>query len=207
MRIKPLFGLIASAILIMSSCATSNEVNGGGIFQKRKYNKGFYWNRGISSSESASKIEKELIESDQSFLENSSAKIKGQNSDPTSLELNLNESVDERNLSAKSESVKTKNEISFIHGINQGSFDQTIHPIKKMAQAQSKMVKNTAAKAKAPRNNGQLGYLLGVILLVILLLLLFTVLDALLGGLLSWILRIVILIIIIVLLLRLLGAI
>lgn len=32
--------------LILGSCATSNQVGGGGMIQKRKYNKGFYWNRG-----------------------------------------------------------------------------------------------------------------------------------------------------------------
>jgi hypothetical protein len=205
MKIKSLLGLFAGAVLILSSCASSNQVVGGGIFQKRKYNKGFYWNRGSSSSESASKGKNELIESDQSYLQNSSDEIKGQNPEPALVEVKFNVSSDERNISAKSESVKNENEIFFIHGINQGSFDQAIHPIKKMAQSQSKIIKNSFSKAKTPRNNGQLGNLLGVILLVILLLLLFTVLDALLEGFLSWILRIVILVIIIILLLRLLG--
>ena len=38
---KSLLGLAAAAMLVLGSCATSNEVNGGGVFQKRKYTKGF----------------------------------------------------------------------------------------------------------------------------------------------------------------------
>lgn len=46
--------------LILGSCSTSNEVVGGGTFQKRKYNDGVYWNRTSNLKESSGKNEKGL---------------------------------------------------------------------------------------------------------------------------------------------------
>lgn len=200
---KPLFGMIAGAVLLLSSCATSNEVNGGGIFQKRKYNKGFYWNKGVSN-ETIARAESGKFEAETETIFKS--------------EIAQNETVQASDIT-NSQELNSKPSTSIVHEKKSADDLQlfseafnsrtetfsTINPVKKLAQAQSNTVKKVAAKAKAPRNNGQLGYLIGVVLLVILLLLLFTVLDAILGGLLSWILRIVILVIIIVLILRLLG--
>ena len=39
------FGTIALGGLLLGSCASSNEVVGGGIIQKRKYTGGVYWDR------------------------------------------------------------------------------------------------------------------------------------------------------------------
>lgn len=50
-KIVPIVAIAALAAIV-TSCSTSNDVVGG-VFQKRKYNKGFYWNRsgGTASSE------------------------------------------------------------------------------------------------------------------------------------------------------------
>ena len=61
MKTKSVLGLAAAAMLVLGSCATSNEVNGGGVFQKRKYTKGFYWNKGTSANESASLLKSEKL--------------------------------------------------------------------------------------------------------------------------------------------------
>lgn len=42
-KILPIVAIAAMAAIV-TSCSTSNDVVGG-VFQKRKYNKGFYWNR------------------------------------------------------------------------------------------------------------------------------------------------------------------
>jgi len=44
MKKQLIFSLAIICSLILGSCATSNEVGGGHLLQKRKYNKGFYWN-------------------------------------------------------------------------------------------------------------------------------------------------------------------
>ena len=49
--------LVATTLIsaiVLGSCSTSNEVVGGGFLQKRKYNKGFYFNGRSGNQESAS---------------------------------------------------------------------------------------------------------------------------------------------------------
>ncbi len=203
---KSLLGLAAAAMLLLGSCATSNEVNGGGIFQKRKYTKGFYWNKGTSANESASVLKSEKLKTDEVNSFNSFNNEYTSENAISSISLNSNQSANLTQKTEKAVSISRKHHVNSANSIKSKSIvEWTANPVKKIAESQSKSVKETISRAKAPRNDGQLGYLLGIILLVILLLLLFTVLDAILGGLLSWILRIVILVVIIVLLLRLLG--
>ena len=206
MKMKSLLGLAAAAMLLLGSCATSNEVNGGGIFQKRKYTKGFYWNKGTSANESASVLKSEKLKTDEVNSFNSFNNEYTSENAISSISLNSNQSANLTQKTEKAVSISRKHHVNSANSIKSKSIvEWTANPINKIAESQSKSVKETISRAKAPRNDGQLGYLLGIILLVILLLLLFTVLDAILGGLLSWILRIVILVVIIVLLLRLLG--
>lgn len=40
-----IFSLMILGSLVLGACSTSNEVVGGGIFQKRKYTGGVYWDR------------------------------------------------------------------------------------------------------------------------------------------------------------------
>lgn len=203
---KSLLGLAAAAMLVLGSCATSNEVNGGGIFQKRKYTKGFYWNKGTSANESASVLKSEKLKTDEVNSFNTFDTEKSSGNEVNSSALNSAQSPNLVQKTEKEVAVSKKQNVNSLKSVKSNSVGEwTANPIKKIVQSQSKSVKETVSRAKAPRNDGQLGYLLGIILLVILLLLLFTVLNALLGGLLSWILRIVILVVIIVLILRLLG--
>ena len=203
---KSLLGLAAAAMLVLGSCATSNEVNGGGIFQKRKYTKGFYWNKGTSANESASVLNSEKLKTDEVNSFNTFDTEKSSENEVNPSALNSAQSPNLVQKTEKEVAVSKKQNVNSLKSVKSNSVGEwTANPIKKIVQSQSKSVKETVSRAKAPRNDGQLGYLLGIILLVILLLLLFTVLNALLGGLLSWILRIVILVVIIVLILRLLG--
>lgn len=203
---KSLLGLAAAAMLVLGSCATSNEVNGGGIFQKRKYTRGFYWNKGTSANESASVLKSEKLKTDEVNSFNTFDTEKSSENEVNSSALNSAQSPNLVQKTEKEVAISKKQNVNSLKSIKSNSVvEWTANPIKKIVQSQSKSVEEAVSRAKAPRNDGQLGYLLGIILLVILLLLLFTVLDALLGGLLSWILRIVILVVIIVLILRLLG--
>ena len=58
MKTNAIIFLSLLTTLILGSCSTSNEVVGGGIFQKRKYNDGVYWNRTSNLKESSGKNEK-----------------------------------------------------------------------------------------------------------------------------------------------------
>jgi hypothetical protein len=206
MKMKSLLGLAAAAMLVLGSCATSNEVNGGGVFQKRKYTKGFYWNKGTSANESASVLKSEKLKADEVNSFNTFDTEKSSENEVNSSALNSAQSPNLFQKTEKEVAISKKQNVNSLKSIKSNAVvEWTANPIKKIVQSQSKSVKEAVSRAKAPRNDGQLGYLLGIILLVILLLLLFTVLDAILGGLLSWILRIVLLVVIIVLVLRLLG--
>lgn len=62
MKIRLIFSISVLLSLILGSCASSNDVTGNGILQKRKYNKGFYLNRqSHEKSISHNKTEKDLI--------------------------------------------------------------------------------------------------------------------------------------------------
>lgn len=58
---KTILSLTILTVLLVSSCGTSNEVTNGGLFQKRKYNKGFYWNRGSNLKNSEGIASAEMI--------------------------------------------------------------------------------------------------------------------------------------------------
>ena len=206
MKMKPLFGLIAGAILILSSCATTNEVNGGGIFQKRKYNKGFYWNKGGSSSESAVKINAENLETEEMAISTAASP----NEKPSSTKVNNGSYNDQTVATAtvKSEDKTLKNEGFFTKGMTENALVKAVHPIKKMAQMESKMIHKTVAKAKAPGREGDLGYILGIVLIVLLIIIIFSLLRELLYDIFPFLgplLALILLIVLIVLLLRWLG--
>ena len=81
MKTNAIIFLSLLTTLILGSCSTSNEVVGGGIFQKRKYNDGVYWNRNSNLKESSGKSEKGLDifkddeKSSASFYNNSNNEI------------------------------------------------------------------------------------------------------------------------------------
>ena len=199
---KSLLGLAAAAMLVLGSCATSNEVNGGGVFQKRKYTKGFYWNKGTSANESASVLKSEKLKTDEVNSFNTFDTEKFSEDAINSSTLNSAQSPNLVQKTEKEVAISKKQNVNSLKSIKSNSVvEWTTNPIKKIVQSQSKSVKEAVSRAKAPSGGGDLGYILGIILLILLIVLLFRLLDALLFG----ILGTVIAVLIIILLLRWLG--
>lgn len=203
---KPLFGMIAGAVLLLSSCATSNEVNGGGIFQKRKYNKGFYWNKSSASTSLNSKNEEskvteanELSEmASYSEFQNDVVEVVPMSESKTSnIQLSVNQFPGKQ--------LKSQ----FVNSLSDSrEFVRNINPIKKMSQLETKMIQKTVAKAKAPGREGDLGYILGIVLIVLLIIIIFSLLRELLYDIFPFLgplLALILLIVLVVLLLRWLG--
>jgi hypothetical protein len=202
MKMKSLLGLAAAAMLVLGSCATSNEVNGGGVFQKRKYTKGFYWNKGTSANESASVLKSEKLKTDEVNSFNTFDTEKFSEDAINSSTLNSAQSPNLVQKTEKEVAISKKQNVNSLKSIKSNSVvEWTTNPIKKIVQSQSKSVKEAVSRAKAPSGGGDLGYILGIILLILLIVLLFRLLDALLFG----ILGTVIAVLIIILLLRWLG--
>jgi hypothetical protein len=202
MKMKSLLGLAAAAMLVLGSCATSNEVNGGGVFQKRKYTKGFYWNKGTSANESASVLKSEKLKTDEVNSFNTFDTEKSSENEVNSSALNSAQSPNLVQKTEKVVAISKKQNVNSLKSIKSNAVvEWTANPIKKIVQSQSKSVKEAVSRAKAPSGGGDLGYILGIILLILLIVLLFRLLDALLFG----ILGTVIAVLIIILLLRWLG--
>jgi uncharacterized membrane protein YqaE (UPF0057 family) len=71
MKYSIILGFSILASLLLGACASSNEVAGNGLIQKRKYNKGWYLNRQHS--------DKSTVKKDQNREENDLAKAEDQN--------------------------------------------------------------------------------------------------------------------------------
>lgn len=63
MKMRVILSVAVLGTLILGSCGTSNDVVGGGFLQKRKYNKGFYWNRNVNTKDSETVKNEEIEES------------------------------------------------------------------------------------------------------------------------------------------------
>lgn len=203
---KPLFGLIAGVALIISSCATSNEVNGGGIFQKRKYNKGFYWNRGGSSNETTLSSDHKQFET--TYAEDHSENRPWIDEENTSEIVSSVTDISTRELRTNIDPIETKGKLSHTSSLRENLFTPIVHPIKKMSQFQSKMIHKTVSNVKTPGREGDLGYILGIVLIVLLIIIIFSLLRELLYDIFPFLgplLALILLIILIVLLLRWLG--
>jgi uncharacterized membrane protein YqaE (UPF0057 family) len=111
---KTLRPILAFALIttLLASCSTSNDVVGG-IFQKRKYNKGFYWNRNSGTphdkgSDVARKYETEDNKSSDIRLENTTVstlekkqvEVPVNNSQPVSSQAAVSEKVNENSQSS-----------------------------------------------------------------------------------------------------------
>jgi hypothetical protein len=174
MKMKSIFGILAGAILILSSCATSNEVNGGGIFQKRKYNNGFYFNLGKLNKDVQGSEENEMIPSDNTEKVNEVSN----NVSETSNHSDLDEMIKVENYeSGKTQVEQSQNKvISVAKSITQVSKTLYGSPENKLLQKKDLFEKKMANKAKAPGREGDLGYILGLVLLIILIILVLTLL-------------------------------
>ena len=203
MKTNAIIFLSLLTTLILGSCSTSNEVVGGGIFQKRKYNDGVYWNRTSNLKESSGKNEKGLdIFKDE---EKSSAKYVGSSSI-------YNESVSEienittvenservnDNLTAELSDATdaTEAENTSLKTIENGFNVKN----KKTANSQESSISESLNKP-VPASNGNLMNILLIILLIVAI----VILLSLLSGWIGYIISIVLTILIIYFLLKLLG--
>lgn len=199
------FKFIAVALLgslVLGACSTSNQVVGGGIFQKRKYTGGVYWDR--TERVKTTKAEKEEEEFDIFKINEESQKkyvssttiynedrvvASSENSAPEFISKNAN--VIEATSNANNNQVQTTEKNSNEEGSSLSKFEDKNLKFDK--------------KVNSPKSNSNLTNILMLVLLIVLIIILLTLLNGLLGGLLSWILGIVILVLIIFFLLRLLG--
>ena len=205
MKSKLLLSSVILIGLILGSCATSNTVGGGGIFQKRKYNKGFYWNRNQSDKEVSenadsklkSDLSKESNEVSNSSNEENVAEVEYTNESQNNFDV---ASVgDEINVT---ESAQRNEKLEF--SLNKASLE-TIKKVNIGKKIGDKLLAKKSMNSPAPGSSGNTTNILMLILLIVLIIIVFALLNELLGGLLSWILGIIILVLIIYFLLRLLG--
>ena len=203
MKTNAIIFLSLLTTLILGSCSTSNEVVGGGIFQKRKYNDGVYWNRNSNLKESSGKSEKGLdIFKDE---EKSSAKYVGSSSI-------YNESVSEiENITTVENSERVNDnltaELSDATDATEAENTslKTIENVfnvknKKTANSQESSISESLNKP-VPASNGNLMNILLIILLIVAI----VILLSLLSGWIGYIISIVLTILIIYFLLKLLG--
>ena len=206
MKINLIFSLSILSALILNSCSTSNEVVGGGIFQKRKYNNGFYWNKSSNLKEGTSnniiKIDENKSPNETTFIESNSSFLE---SKEVLKNVALSENTGNENTLVKNESSKNKlfqgnNSKKMINTWDQENLKNNCS--NKIAQGFSM---NKSLNKPLPSSNGNTGSIIMLILLIVLIILIFSLLNTLLGGTLSWILGIVVLVLIIYFLLKLLG--
>ncbi len=203
MKTNAIIFLSLLTTLILGSCSTSNEVVGGGIFQKRKYNDGVYWNRTSNLKESSGKNEKGLdIFKDE---EKSSAKYVGSSSI-------YNESVSEiENITTVENSERVNDnltaELSDATDATEAENTslKTIENVfnvknEKTANSQESSISESLNKP-VPASNGNLMNILLIILLIVAI----VILLSLLSGWIGYIISIVLTILIIYFLLKLLG--
>jgi len=206
MKIKFILSLSIIA-LILGSCGSSNEVVGGGIFQKRKYNKGYYWNR--NSNDATSKNESDTKRENENLLGNVEEKKSANstvlhNDSDDVIEKTATAHKGENNVDKKDVKILESSALSSTENKDQSGIGALIKKTTTHKAIENKMTKKLEQRANPP-GNGNTGNILMLILLIILIIVVFTLLDSLLGGILSWILGIVILVLIIYFLLRLLG--
>ncbi len=77
MKMRLILSAAVLGTLILGSCGTSNDVVGGGILQKRKYNKGFYWNRNVNTKDAETAKDEEVKGSEEkiAFVEEKSTPV------------------------------------------------------------------------------------------------------------------------------------
>lgn len=201
---KSIFGILVGAILILSSCATTNDVIGGGIFQKRKYNSGFYFNLGKLSKEANGTKENEQVVSEkvenvnQEAEQVSEATLHADNQEVLS-KVENQESVPTNAEKSNTNGATVSNNISNVAKNLFGS------PISKLTHKKGVFESKKANVSKAPGREGDLGYILGLVLLIILIILVLTLLLDLLNGIFSFLgplLALVLTVVLIVLILK-----
>jgi|GEM_PF-1139040 preprotein translocase subunit SecE len=198
-----------AGILFLDSCASSNEVVGGGMFQKRKYTGGVYWDRTekVKKNKDHEEYDIHRLEEESQKKYVSTTSIYGENEMFTEEEESTAIISSSDNIETIESEKETVKEPAFKMNLNSNlRSGQVLSSMKQNVQKLSSETKLTIRKKVVPpASDSSLGNILMIILLIILIILVFSLLDSLLGGALSWILSILLLILLIYFILRLLG--
>lgn len=204
--------VIIISTIVLASCASSSDVVDGGLFQKRKYNKGFFVSK-KSKIDSPSDFKETVLTYDKSDFKNKKESTFAKQESDTIAEAfdNTTEALEESSLSennvnstdlkidlADSKKVNEK-ELTLSHNINEVKSSNRSKKITKMINNQL-FSKSEVSSSSETANESILNLILAVLLVVAIIMLL-SFIDGALGGLLS----LVLLIVIIILLLRYFG--
>lgn len=152
MKMRVILSAAVLGTLILGSCGTSNDVVGGGILQKRKYNKGFYWNRNANTKDSETVKNEEVKASEEEYVvmnENTATPVSTTSAYSTVesvgdiASVNENEIVNtqKRELTGSSSLTTTK------ASVNSTSSTKKINVFKAQKQAVNYLKKNTSSPA------------------------------------------------------------
>jgi cobalamin biosynthesis Mg chelatase CobN len=207
MKIRLILSAAVLGTLILGSCGTSNEVVGGGILQKRKYNKGFYWNRNDNTGVSAKNEKSEVKEADDQAIRTSDVKVKEVVENETftaakTFSTSDNSATVTANITSTQLTGKNnKSVVSKVEkplGIGKNTEVDNNEVAKNFKQA---MAEKAQVKTAVTPSNGNTGNIILIILLIIAI----VVLLSLLPGWIGYIISLVLTILIIYFLLKLLG--
>lgn len=209
--------LIALAV-VFASCGTNNNVVNNRLISKRKYNKGFHFNRKGNMKSSKAEKEEESIAFEDVKSPNKKAKkatyVSNRSEDKTNNvasriveEKHENAVVEDKGfkhspIANTSDNVSSGDELPYEEAQvseNDQSDNETSSSERTMSKKEAKKMARSAARG----GNSDLMNILLIVLLVLVIL----ALISLIGGTLGWILSVLVLVIIIYFLLKLLGAI
>lgn len=206
MKNTKIFAVLLSAV-ILASCGTSHDVVDGGIFQKRKYNKGYH----VSKKTKVQTVQNSGSEDVTETIKNENSNITTVTLQSTkelvSKEIATSESAEQIN-STDNVAIKSNSAETFTNQKTKGDFEEKpSNPTKREKRnkiANKILSQYNLGEIVSAGNTSADGSLLNIILAIVLIVAIIMVLsfiDGLLGGLLG----LVLLIIIIVLLLRYFG--
>lgn len=193
-----LYSLIA---LIISSCATSNQVSNNRIIQKRKFNKGFHINNSASKTINTEKY---------------NSKQKGNNShfeNPNKIETNSSITTDNFDLNKKAFSIPDKSTAEAIQSnsnginrlvVNSNQIQQeTFVNFKTKNKVKSSDFRNKSFE-KSYKKSSQMSMseILTLVVIIVLIILAFTLLNTLTGGWLGYLVGLFLTVLLIVLILK-----
>lgn len=192
-----LYSLIA---LIISSCATSNQVSNNRIIQKRKFNKGFHINNSASKTINTEKFNsKQKGNNPNSHFEN-----------PNKIETSSSITTDNFDLNKKAFSIPDKSTAEAIQSnsngivVNSNQIEQeTFVNFKTKNKVKSSDFRNKSFE-KSYKKSSQMSMseILTLVVIIVLIILAFTILNTLTGGWLGYLVGLFLTVLLIVLILK-----
>lgn len=192
-----LYSLIA---LIISSCATSNQVSNNRIIQKRKFNKGFHINNSASKTINTEKFNsKQKGNNPNSHFEN-----------PNKIETSSSITTDNFDLNKKAFSIPNKSTAEAIQSnsngivVNSNQIEQeTFVNFKTKNKVKSSDFRNKSFE-KSYKKSSQMSMseILTLVVIIVLIILAFTILNTLTGGWLGYLVGLFLTVLLIVLILK-----